>query len=104
MLSANRGGTMGGKNCFGVGRKATHSLRTTLLRAGKQDWAGRHFQSFSPFLALQEPLHRRIQTMHREGGRQAEHLFQTLLHRAFSETDSPTAKVEAVEAVLSKSA
>jgi hypothetical protein len=40
--------------------------------------------------------------MHREGGRQAEHLFQTLLHRAFSETDSPTAKVEAVEAVLSK--
>ena len=77
--------------------KKSYSLASHYtLAGGKQDWAGRHFQSFSPFLALQEPLHRRIQTMHREGGRQAEHLFQTLLHRAFSETDSPTGKVEAV--------
>ncbi len=32
----------------------------------------------------------------READREAEHLFQTLLHCAFSETDSPAAKVEAV--------
>ena len=51
------------------------------------------------------PIHSRCQaslaiTSHRVRGQgdhfliQAEHLFQTLLHRAFSETDSRTAKVK----------
>ncbi len=47
------------------------------------------------FAALVEQVER-LRAAQREALRQAEHLFQTLLHRAFSETDSPAAKTEAV--------
>jgi type I restriction enzyme S subunit len=47
------------------------------------------------FAALVERVER-LRAVQREALRQAEHLFQTLLHRAFSETDSLTAKMETV--------
>ena len=40
--------------------------------------------------------HDRMRTVQREALRQAEHFFQTLLHRAFSEATQRTAKVEVV--------
>lgn len=51
------------------------------------------------FIAVMRRVER-LRAQQREADRQAENLFQTLLRRAFSETDSPTAEVETVEAVL----